>query len=312
MDPSGWSSVCVACGAPRERGVLCAACARGLVDDEQRGELCAEQFISRARGPQPGMENAWLVDGFGFPHTVSVPTAAPAHLRTVQLGRGAGCDVQVCDPTVSHTHALLEHRPLSNAWFVVDAGADNGVFVASDAGSGSGRDRVPRRFPLERGDRVFLGRRAGFVFIPLEAKDIEAARADVDWLRARGWTDDTVGDSSGDIATSIRVHAVTEGGAVCVIGRERVALSELEYELLATLHRRFVDDDGKDDAVRGFMPAAQLLEALSWRSEAPTHANLRGVVKKLRKKLADRDPPTDVIASQQGLGYRLARPLVVD
>jgi len=32
MDPSGWSSVCVACGAPRERGVLCAACARGLVE----------------------------------------------------------------------------------------------------------------------------------------------------------------------------------------------------------------------------------------------------------------------------------------
>jgi hypothetical protein len=300
MNASSWSSVCVACGAPRERGVLCAACARGLVDEE----LCAEQVVSRVPAPLPGMENAWLIDGFGFPHTVAVPTTAPSHLRTVQLGRGRDSDVQVCDRTVSQTHALLEHRPLSNAWFVVDAGADNGVFV--------GADRVPRRFPLERGDRLFLGRRAGFLFIPLDAADLPAARADVEWLRATGWTGDTVGDDSGEVAVPIRVHAVTEGGAVCVIGRERVALSELEYELLLTLHRRFVDDEGKDDAVRGFVPAAQLLEALSWRSEAPTHGNLRGLVKKLRKKLADRDPPVDVIASQQGLGYRLARPLIVD
>ena len=39
--------------------------------------------------------------------------------------------------TVSQLHANLEHRPLSNAWFIVDVGSDNGVFVNDD--------RVPRR-----------------------------------------------------------------------------------------------------------------------------------------------------------------------
>lgn len=291
---------CVACGAPRARGVLCVACAHGLVVDD----VCAEQIGSRERSPERGHENAWLVDGFGVPHTVSVPTMAPAQLRTVPLGRSKKSDVWVFERTVSHTHAMLEHRALSNAWFVVDTGSDNGVYV--------GDDRVPRRFPLERGDRVFLGRRVGFVFVPLDDVDIDAARADLEWLRAHSFDGDTVGDSTGEVSAKIKVVAVTEGGAVCVIGRDKVALSELEYELVATLHRRYVDDVGKDASARGFVPAAQLLEALSWQSEAPTHSNLRGLVKKLRKKLADRDPPVDVIESQQGLGYRLARAIVVE
>ena len=300
MHPSPWSSVCVACGAPRKRGVLCEACVCGLVDDE----VCPEQIVSKARSPEPGHENAWLIDGFGVPHTVSVLSAAPPHLRTVQLGRRPSSDVQICERTISQLHATLEHRPLSNAWFVVDVDSDNGVFV--------GADRVPRRFPLERGDRIWLGRRVGFVFIPLEACHLDDARADIEWVRPGSFSGDTVGDDGTTQGPTLKVHGVTEGGAVCVVGRDRIALSELEYELILTLHRRLLDEVHKDETVRGFVPAGYLLEALSWRSEAPTHANLRGLVKKLRKKLADRDPPIDVIASQQGLGYRLARVIEVD
>ncbi len=137
-------------------GLLCAGCAVGLVSDD----VCPEQIRSDAV-VGAGASNAFLVDGFGVPHALVVaPTVpgmpiAPSHnCRTV--GRSSHCAVAIAERTVSLTHATFEYRPLSNAWFVVDAGSENGVFVNGD--------RVPRRFPLESRDRVMLGRRLGFVF----------------------------------------------------------------------------------------------------------------------------------------------------
>ena len=290
---------CAVCGSPRSRGVLCEPCAAGLGHDE----LCPEQVGARLQLPKADHANAWLIDGWGTPHTLAVPLSAPSAMRQVTLGRDRRCDLWVAERTISQTHATLEHRPLSNAWFVVDAGSDNGVFVNDD--------RVPRRFPLEPFDRISLGRRVGFIFVPIEPAGVEAAIDELQWLRTQNWAEDTVGDGDDDSAVPLRVSAVTEGGAVAAWGQERAALSELEYELIATLHRRMLDDGALDEAARGYVPAAHLLEALSFRSEGPTHANLRGLVRKLRRKLADRDHPIDVIESRQGLGYRLARPIVL-
>jgi hypothetical protein len=290
---------CIACPCARTCGLLCETCARGLVGDD----ICPEQFTARGTQLVPGAANAWLVDGFGTPHCLSVAKDAPVQLRSLSMGRGRSSDVCVAERTISTAHAVLEYRPLSNAWFVVDCGSDNGVFVNDD--------RVPRRFPLEAFDRVFLGRRIGFVFVPIDDVDVAAATTELLWWRAQSWTDDTMGDVGAVDATPLRVAAVTEGGAVASWGAERVTLSELEYELVATLQRRFVDDEGLDAHARGFVPAALLLETLAFRSEAPTHANLRGLVRKLRRKLADNEHATDVIESRQGLGYRLARPLIL-
>lgn len=300
---------CLGCGAPRERGFLCVACADRLIHDDGRsdargdvrGGLCAEQITSRPVLVDGVCARAWLVDGFGVPHAIAVPKKAAPTLQTITIGRRRDSDVQIAERTISALHATLEYRPLSNAWFVVDAGSDNGVFVDDD--------RVPRRFPLEPGDRIMLGRRLGLLFVPIDDVDTDAADTALSWWREQGFVGDTSGDSGGADAISLRVSAVTEGGAVASWAAERVSLSELEYELLVCLHRRFVDDDGLDDSVRGFVPAALLLETLRFKSEAPTHANLRGLVRKLRRKLADGDPPVDVIESRQGLGYRLARPI---
>ena len=294
--------VCIACARPdhlRDRGVLCEACAADLVVDD----LCAEQITDRATTLVVGAANAWLIDGYGTPHCVSVPKDAAPVLRTRSIGRARSSDVCIAERTISSAHAVLEHRPLSNAWFVADVGSDNGVFVNDD--------RVPRRFPLEAGDRVFFGRRVGFIFLPIDDADVAAAIARLQWWHAQTWSDDTVGDVDAVELVPLRIAAVTEGGAVAAWGAERVALSELEYELVATLHQRFVDDSGLDASARGFVPATILLDTLSFRSEAPTHANLRGLVRKLRRKLADREHPTDVIDSRQGLGYRLARPILL-
>jgi hypothetical protein len=298
---------CVACDASvgdAAHGLLCAGCAVGLVSDD----VCPEQIRSDAV-VGAGASNAFLVDGFGVPHALVVaPTVpgmpiAPTHnCRTV--GRSSHCAVAIAERTVSLTHATFEYRPLSNAWFVVDAGSENGVFVNGD--------RVPRRFPLESRDRVMLGRRLGFVFVQLDVGDLEWAQETQRWYQQQSWSEDTVGDSSGNDGVVLRVSAVREGGAVARWGAEKVSFSELEYELLATLQRHHDDDVDVAADARGFVPASQLLEALSFRSEAPTHANLRGLVRKIRRKLADAEQALDVIESRQGLGYRLARRVVLD
>jgi DNA-binding response OmpR family regulator len=166
---------------------------------------------------------------------------------------------------------------------------------------------VERRFPLEPVDRVFVGRRVGFVFVPLDSDTLERAMAELRGQRAQTASVDTrreIRPGSVRIA-QIAVRAVTEGGAVAAIGEEQVQLSELEYELLCVLSRRLGDEAQLDESVRGFVPGEQLLGTLSFKSEAPSHANLRGVVRKLRRKL----PDVDVVESRKGLGYRLAQPI---
>lgn len=286
---------CLLCEeADRALGVLCASCAEGLVSDE----LCPEQIRARHLAPAPAGVSAWLIDGFGIPHSIVVDPERPA-AAAVTVGRGPGNDVAIAEATVSHAHALLEHRPKSGAWFLLDRGSDNGSFV--------GDSRVERRYPLERGDRLFFGRRVGFRFLPLDEPDLKRAQAALLWLRSQAPSVQTRSDLVLDEAPpSVVVHAVREGGAVCVVGRERVQLSELEYELLVVLARSREEEREVDDAARGFVPSALLLEQLCWRSEVPTHANLRVLVRKVRRKLATCDPPVDVIESRQGLGYRLA------
>jgi pSer/pThr/pTyr-binding forkhead associated (FHA) protein len=290
---------CVACrSTPRTRGLLCESCADGLVADD----VCPEQIAARVSAPVPGHVNAWLIDGFGVPHTVSVSGRAPLPWAAVTLGRDRKSDVCVAERTVSLVHAALEYRALSNAWFVVDAGSDNGTWVDED--------RVPRRFPLEPRDRLFLGRRVGFLFVPLDDADLDDAARELSWLRARAPSEPTFGDAGVDTETPLKISAAREGGAVAVWGSERVQLSELEYELLTVLHRRWSEETTQDDVTRGFVPAAHLLDALSFQSEAPTHANLRGLVRKLRRKFADARIALDVVESRKGLGYRLARRLL--
>jgi len=270
---------------------LCTECANGLVLDE----LCPEQFTARATSPMVDAANAWLIDGYGIPHTI---TLRPP-ITTATIGRARTCDVCIADRTISQAHASLEYRQRSNAWFAVDSGGDNGVFVNDD--------RVTHKFPLEPRDRVFLGRRVGFVFMPLDPDVIDEALRELHWLRASELNEPTMGDAGVDDDVPLQIAAVTEGGAIARFKSERVQLSELEYELLVVLEKAWREQENVDAVARGFVPASRLLETLSFVSEAPTHANLRGLVRKLRKKLVE----LDVIESRQGLGYRIARPVTL-
>ena len=68
----------------------------------------------------------------------------------VVLGRGAGSDVRLPDPSVSHRHAIVQVE--RSDFTLIDEGSSNGTFV--------GEVRLPRGAPrvLRNGDRIRLGR----------------------------------------------------------------------------------------------------------------------------------------------------------
>lgn len=76
------------------------------------------------------------------------------------VGREAGCDLQLCDDSVSRRHARLETTP-EGCW-VVDMGSTNGVYV---------NDLRVERQQLAAGDRLRLGNQ---IFRFLGADRVEA------------------------------------------------------------------------------------------------------------------------------------------
>src|SRR5438132_5312756 len=87
--------------------------------------------------------------------STSAPPGTPAPALTfdgprVVIGRGAGCDVRLPEPSVSQRHATV--RTSGSDWVVVDEGSTNGTFV----GETKLAPKTPR--PLKSGDMVRVGR----------------------------------------------------------------------------------------------------------------------------------------------------------
>ena len=74
----------------------------------------------------------------------------PFDAPRVLVGRGAGCDLQLPDPSISLRHASIRQRGVD--YVIVDEGSDNGTF--------SGTTRLPRHapHPLRDGELLRFGR----------------------------------------------------------------------------------------------------------------------------------------------------------
>ncbi len=66
--------------------------------------------------------------------------------RPMVIGRDAGCDLPIDDPSTSRRHARF--TPTANGFVVEDLGSKNGTMV---------NDAPPRGTPLQDGDRVLIG-----------------------------------------------------------------------------------------------------------------------------------------------------------
>jgi pSer/pThr/pTyr-binding forkhead associated (FHA) protein len=79
------------------------------------------------------------------------------------VGRASTCDVVLRDPSVSKTHAVLEHDPAAApdaGWRIRDNGSHNGTWVNS-------RKLTPRDpVALSGGDAIVLGAYPAYVILP--------------------------------------------------------------------------------------------------------------------------------------------------
>lgn len=82
-------------------------------------------------------------------HEATEPPSLTFDGARVAIGRGAGCDVRLPDPTVSHRHASI--RADAGVYSVIDEGSTNGTFV--------GKTRLSPRAPrtLQSGDLLRVG-----------------------------------------------------------------------------------------------------------------------------------------------------------
>ena len=115
-------------------------------DGPSLSDLVAD--LARPRRVRAGLRTA--LAALGAPLTAGTPTLSlPGRTESVLvLGRRAGCDVILPDPSVSRVHAVL--MLFAGQWFIADQGSTNGTRV-------NGR-RVWGAAAVRPGDRVSLGR----------------------------------------------------------------------------------------------------------------------------------------------------------
>jgi pSer/pThr/pTyr-binding forkhead associated (FHA) protein len=174
--------------------------------------------------------------------SASLPAGTPFPELTfdgprVVVGRGAGCDMRLPDPSVSHRHVTF--RAAGSDWTLVDEGSTNGTFV--------GEERVQAQAPrpIAGGEMVRVGR----VWLEVRidqtppTRDLKFATRDLalalvsQAMRALGANADTcVHVSEGPDAG--QVLALVDEGRVYTIGRDGSCDLPLRDEDTSRVHAR--------------------------------------------------------------------------
>lgn len=95
-------------------------------------------------------------------------------------------------------------------------------------------------------------------------------------------------------------------GGLLRLHQVQISLSLLQFALLQALLRRYEEDQGLSEELRGYVPSAQLLATLPWETPHPGAANLKQNIRRTRALLKGSGL---WIQAARGLGYRLqARP----
>lgn len=262
--------------------MLCATCEARLCG---RTALCPEQISSR----DEASADAWVVDRWGRMHALS-----PS--RTI-VGRQPGDGgLAIADPSVSRRHARLERD--GDGWLVVDLESTNGTLVAGT--------RVIGSAPLESGAAVTFGDVA-FFFTTRGDVSLRSVAVASNTERPSAFDPDEDRDETfcGLRSMAISLSAPSGGGGgVLDVAGTRVQLTLAQFELFRLLVDRMVAEPDREERVRGFIRSSELLASLSWDTPRPDDANLKQLVRRLRRTL-ERRAVADIIESRHGFGYRL-------
>lgn len=223
-----------------------------------------------------------LVDQWGRPHALASKTL---------IGREPGtCGVAVLQGSISRRHAQIEHDADADEWTIRDLGSTNGTVVAGE--------RIDGDQPLIGPCEVFVGD-VGFFFVDSDEPLSGPADASIK-ITARSPLEE-----SGLPRIAMRLVEPTGGGGGLVeLDGASVQLTATQFELIALLARRMLDESEQADAVRGFVRSSELAAQLPWDTPHPEDNHVKQLVRRVRRTLA-RAGVSDLIESRRRFGYRL-------
>ena len=284
------SASCPVCGAPPERGVLCATCAGRI-------PACDSLIPAHVSARSTDRPSAWLVDCFGSPHGLGGDTSV--------VGRRPPADLLLLNASVSREHAELSIGD-GGAWQVRDLGSRNGTFV--DGLRVKARAALVDRTVVRFGDVAFL-----FLHGPLAMPAVglrslatgHAADSGAFRITLVGPERELclVGErAGGDEETAVGgalLHRAT--GAA---DWHEVSLPPVEFHLLRALCTRAVEEADSPSRARGCVPTRQLARELPFQSRYANEENVRQAVRRLRATLSEIGA-ADLIEAQPGRGYHV-------
>lgn len=98
------------------------------------------------------------------------------------------------------------------------------------------------------------------------------------------------------------VHTVATGGMMVTGQGSASRLSPVQFALVQLLAAQMFEDEGKHEAVRGFVSSGILLCSLPWDTAHPELGHLKQLVRRVRRRF---EGSGLTVQSACGLGYRL-------
>jgi pSer/pThr/pTyr-binding forkhead associated (FHA) protein len=267
---------CLLCSVPASLGHLCLAHGIAIAS----AGITSEQILSRVEEP-----TASLIDSWGYAH--------PIANRTV-IGRDpTASELALLHASVSSVHAELVRE--GDQWLLIDRGSRNGTTVD---------DQLIQRTFIRAGSRLRLGEIGLYFWTPALPID--------ERLHGRGRTAPTRRDQivfgvkvSTPAGQTVELSQRIDGG-IARIGTAIVELARMEFGLLQLLTER---RRNTPDPELAYVAWHEVADVLSFKSVEADSENVRELVRRVRRKLANAGID-DLIESRQGVGYRLSGALL--
>jgi DNA-binding winged helix-turn-helix (wHTH) protein len=227
---------------------------------------------------QPSDEtDAVLVDAWGRVHALRAHTV---------IGRDASNAVAILQISVSRHHAELRYDVDDDRWTIADLRSRNGTHVDGEP--------VSAAAPLADRQLIAIGD-VGFVFVADRATLPTAPALPVYAATAQSVR------RIGELRLS---PATIEGAGVVHHGDAAISLGSTQFALLHLLATRYLESEGENDDVRGFVRSIDLIANLPWNTRHPEDNHVKQQVRRVRRALERLGLP-NAIESRQGFGYRL-------
>lgn len=269
---------CAQCNAKAtSQGVLCVDCVATIYVNDG---LCPEQIASL----RELNASAWLIDRWGRPHAIADQTL---------VGRRATLDIHCA--SISRKHALLE--TYDGGWRVVDLNSHNGTFINDVL--------VESASVIDSGDRVRFGTiRFFFVITDLDAEQVGVAEFGTRSAESEAPSRAAASESPPDSHLFQLISASRSGGGLLRAGGTEVRLTPVQFELIRNPWRADESRHGTVGGCQGIRAVVSTIEHAAMAFEEPDEVNLRQLVRRVRRRLADLDL---VIEGRHGFGYRVCR-----